>query len=96
MHTGGITEVTISEAGPPPPEGFKVVPSAPPTYYDFVEGQRNILKNASKKTLNYLVNLMITVKSENIIYMEMDACNYNFPDGFYLFSDNDIVMVIQR
>lgn len=35
VHTEGNTEVTTSDAGPPPPDGFKVMPSAPPIYYDF-------------------------------------------------------------
>ena len=32
----GFTTVTTSSTGPPPPTGFKIVPSAPPIYYDLV------------------------------------------------------------
>lgn len=30
----GFTEVTTSQTGPPPPSGYKLVPSSPPIYYD--------------------------------------------------------------
>ena len=32
--TGGVTEVNTSSGGPPPPEGFRLVPSSPPIYYE--------------------------------------------------------------
>jgi PKD repeat protein len=31
---GGITTCTVTETGPPPPAGFRLVPSPPPTYYE--------------------------------------------------------------
>ncbi len=32
--TGGVTEVDTSSGGPPPPDGFRLVPNSPPVYYE--------------------------------------------------------------
>jgi len=34
VDVAGVTEVSISSQGPPPPTGFKLVPTAPPVYYE--------------------------------------------------------------